>query len=136
MQNRKLHLELSNIMTVEPAHVITSIKQLSVLKGHFFLSCHRKFHMNWTSFKRSPVLKDHFSLSQRWPLNTGLTLYTGQNRNISVIFFFIEFFFLIFSLIISFLILNFIVLSYIYQLLNFHLSLSNNTELHLNMKTY
>jgi hypothetical protein len=21
----------------------------------FFLSCHRKFHMNWTSFKRSPV---------------------------------------------------------------------------------
>ena len=25
------------------------------------LSCHRKFHMNWTSFKRSPVLKDHIS---------------------------------------------------------------------------
>ena len=26
----------------------------------FFLSCHRKFHMNLTSFQRSPVLKDHF----------------------------------------------------------------------------
>jgi hypothetical protein len=25
-----------------------------VLKGHPFLSYHRKFHMNWTSFKRSP----------------------------------------------------------------------------------
>jgi hypothetical protein len=26
----------------------------------FFLSCHRKFHMNLTSFKRTPVLNDHF----------------------------------------------------------------------------
>ena len=41
----------------------------------FFLSCHRKDHMNWTSFKRSPVLKDHFALSQSWPLNTGLTVF-------------------------------------------------------------
>jgi hypothetical protein len=30
------------------------------LKVTFFLSCHGKVHMNWTSFKRSPVLKNHF----------------------------------------------------------------------------
>jgi hypothetical protein len=41
--------------TVKPAHAVISIKQSPVLKGHFFLSCHRKFHMNWTSFKRSPI---------------------------------------------------------------------------------
>jgi hypothetical protein len=36
-------------------------------RSPFFLSCHRQFHMNWTSFKRSPVLKEHFfSLSQWW----------------------------------------------------------------------
>ena len=30
-------------------------------KVTFFLSFHsRRFHMNWTSFKRSPVLKGHF----------------------------------------------------------------------------
>ena len=43
--------------TVKPAHTHA-------------LSSHRKFHMNWTSFKRSPVLWGYFSLSQRWPLNT------------------------------------------------------------------
>jgi hypothetical protein len=32
-------------ITVKPAHVVTSIKQSPVLKGHFFLSSHRKFHM-------------------------------------------------------------------------------------------
>ena len=32
--------------TVKPAHVVTSIKQSPVLKGHIFLSCHRTFHMN------------------------------------------------------------------------------------------
>ena len=37
------------------------------------MSCHRKFHMNLTSLKRSPVLKGHF-FTQRWPLNTGLTV--------------------------------------------------------------
>ena len=47
--------------------------QSPLLKGHFFCR-HRKFHMNWTSFKRSPVFWDHFSSSQSWPLNTGLTL--------------------------------------------------------------
>jgi hypothetical protein len=36
---------------VKPAYVVTSIK-----KSPFFLSCHRKCHMNWTSFKRPPVL--------------------------------------------------------------------------------
>ena len=64
-----------NIHTVKPAHVGTSIKQSPVLKGHFFLSYHRKFHMNWTSFKRSPVLSGHFLLYQCWPLSTGLTMY-------------------------------------------------------------
>jgi hypothetical protein len=32
-------------------------------KVFLFLSSHRKFHMNWTSFKRSYVLWDHFYLS-------------------------------------------------------------------------
>jgi len=36
----------SNQYTVKPAHVITSIKQSPVFKGHIFLSCHGKFHMN------------------------------------------------------------------------------------------
>jgi hypothetical protein len=31
-------------------------------KVTFSLSCHRKFYMNWTSFKRLPVLKGHFFL--------------------------------------------------------------------------
>ena len=43
------------------------------LKVTLFLSHYRKFHMNWTSFKRWPVLKNHFSMSQMWPLNGGLT---------------------------------------------------------------
>ena len=33
-------------ITVKPALAITSIKQSHVLKGHLFLSCHGKFHMN------------------------------------------------------------------------------------------
>jgi hypothetical protein len=32
--------------TVKPVHAVTSIKQLPVIKFTFFLSCHRKFHMN------------------------------------------------------------------------------------------
>jgi len=39
------------------------------LNGHIFLSCHRKYHMNWTS------LRITFSLFQRWPLNKGLSVY-------------------------------------------------------------
>jgi len=42
--------------TVKPAHAVTSIKQSPVFKGHLFLSHHRNFHMNLTSFKMSPVL--------------------------------------------------------------------------------
>ena len=32
--------------TVKPAHVIISVKQYPAFKGHPFLSCDRKFHMN------------------------------------------------------------------------------------------
>jgi len=49
---------------VKPAQGVTSIKQSPVLRGHF-LSCHRTFHMNSTSFKMSPVLKTTLSLSPR-----------------------------------------------------------------------
>ena len=45
-----------------------------VKRWFLFLSCHIKFHMNWTSFRRSPVLKDHFFSPQRWPFNTVLTV--------------------------------------------------------------
>jgi hypothetical protein len=34
------------LIAVKLAHVVTSIKQLPVFKGHLFLSCHRKFDMN------------------------------------------------------------------------------------------
>jgi hypothetical protein len=71
------------LFTVKLAHAFTLNKQSPVLKGllffpcpvienfiwiepllrghmsyktTFFLFCHRKFHMNWTSFKRSHVL--------------------------------------------------------------------------------
>jgi len=40
--------------TDKPPHVVASIKLSLVLKVTLF--CHRKFHMNWTSFERSPVL--------------------------------------------------------------------------------
>ena len=33
-------------ITVKPVHVVTSIKQSLVLKGHLFLSCHKQFDMN------------------------------------------------------------------------------------------
>jgi hypothetical protein len=36
----------NSVNTVKPAHAVTSIKQSPVLKGHLFLSCHRKFCMN------------------------------------------------------------------------------------------
>jgi len=40
--------------TVKPVHVVTSIERSP-------LSCPvRKFHLIWTSFKRSPVLNNHF----------------------------------------------------------------------------
>ena len=40
-------------------------------KVTLFLSCHRKFHMNLRHLSQ----KTTFSLSQRWPLTTGLTVY-------------------------------------------------------------
>ena len=43
--------------TVKPAHVVTCFT-----RSLFLLSCHRKFHMNWTSFKRSPFLYKYFLL--------------------------------------------------------------------------
>jgi hypothetical protein len=51
--------------TVKPAHTVISIKQSPMLRGHILLSCYRKCHMNWTSFKTT------FSLTQMWPPNTG-----------------------------------------------------------------
>jgi hypothetical protein len=38
------------------ANTVKPAMQSHVLKGHLFLACHRIFHMNKTSFKRSPVL--------------------------------------------------------------------------------
>jgi hypothetical protein len=37
---------LEKLCTVKPAQAVTSIKQSPVLRGHLFLSCDRKFHMN------------------------------------------------------------------------------------------
>ena len=37
--------------TVKPAHAVTCIK-----RSHFYCPVIEKFHMNWTSLKRSPVL--------------------------------------------------------------------------------
>jgi hypothetical protein len=44
------------VYNFQSAYNQTCIKQWFVLKGHFLLSCHRKYHMNWTSFKISPLL--------------------------------------------------------------------------------
>jgi hypothetical protein len=61
--NNFLNVNVSSCMiasTVKPVHAATSVMQSHVLKSHlFFLSCHRNFHMNWTSFKRSSILEDH-----------------------------------------------------------------------------
>jgi hypothetical protein len=54
---------------IELGIALVQVVSSTVFKGLLFLSCHRKFHMNLTSFerslyltsfKRSPVLKDHF----------------------------------------------------------------------------
>jgi hypothetical protein len=64
------------ITAVKPAHAVTSIKQSPVFKGHLFLSYPVIENFIWIE----PLLRGHlsynatFSLSQRWPLNTGLTL--------------------------------------------------------------
>jgi hypothetical protein len=70
----KIFYFYNNPCIVKPAHTVTCIKRSP------FLSCHRTFHMNWSSFKKSLVWKGHFSLSQRWPLNTGLTTWIFWNN--------------------------------------------------------
>ena len=51
------NLIIGKILEIQskPSNEVTSIKQSPVLKGHLFLYCHRKFHMNCTSFKWSLV---------------------------------------------------------------------------------
>ena len=58
----------------EPKGKVNLVSRLII----FFLFCHRKCYINWTSFKTSPVLLGNFSLSQRWPLNTGLTVLKNE----------------------------------------------------------
>ena len=61
--------------TVKPVHVVTSIKQSPVVKGHLF-SCPVIEICIWIE----SILRGHFSykatfsLSQRWSLTTGLTV--------------------------------------------------------------
>jgi hypothetical protein len=54
--------------TVKP--VVTSIKKSPVFKVYLFLSCHRKFIMNWTLLRGHLPYKATFTLSQWWPLMT------------------------------------------------------------------
>ena len=49
--------------------------QSPVFKGHLFLSCRRKFLMNWTSLNKQRWPLNTGLTVQRWPLNTGLTVY-------------------------------------------------------------
>jgi hypothetical protein len=72
--NKYGKLMLGLIYTFKPAHAVNSVKQSLVLKGHIFL-------VLWeNSILIEPLLRGHlsykvtFSLSQRWPLNTGLTV--------------------------------------------------------------
>jgi len=41
-------------------HILPLLSSHLYFKGSIFLSCHRKYHMNWNSFKRSPLLNGHF----------------------------------------------------------------------------
>jgi hypothetical protein len=60
----KVYIFKRNYDAGKPAQaltVVTPIKQSAVLKRSlFFLTCHRKFHVNWPFFQRSTVLKDQF----------------------------------------------------------------------------
>jgi hypothetical protein len=77
-------VKVSQTHTVKPARAVTSIKQSPVLKGHIF-SCPVVEHFIWIE----PLLRGHlsykanFSLSQRWPLNTGLTVYVCMAKGLS-----------------------------------------------------
>jgi hypothetical protein len=66
IQENKLSFQKMYTYTVNPAHEVTSIKQSPIFKGHLFVSCCRKIHLSY---------KAMFSLSQRWPLSIGLTLF-------------------------------------------------------------
>ena len=90
-----LHLHLRRWITKD-LRPITQVQsnmfmQSSLLSSYlcykvtFFLSCHKMFQMNWTFFKRSPVLKSHFSLSQRWLLNTGLSLHVFNVHSFNMV---------------------------------------------------
>ena len=70
---------------LSPCSVRYHLKLSPVFKDHRFLSCHRKCHMNWVSFKRSPVLKATFSLYQRWPCNTGLTILLKNSEILNIL---------------------------------------------------
>jgi len=50
--------DIAEILLKVPLNTINQINQI-YLKVTLFLSRHGKYHMNLTSFKRSPVLKDH-----------------------------------------------------------------------------
>ena len=64
------------IVIVKSAHVVTSIKQSPVFKGHLFFFPFKEYFVGI-----EPVLRGHLSykttssLSQRWPLNAGLNVY-------------------------------------------------------------
>jgi len=48
-----------------------------------FLSWHRRFHMNWISFKRSTVLKDHFFFCPKGDLLIQVWLYNILRKRCS-----------------------------------------------------
>ena len=65
--------------TVQPAHVPTSIKQSPLLNDHLFRYTALYNLFNVISIKRIPLLNDHYSVSLRWSLKTGLTVYVEKN---------------------------------------------------------
>jgi hypothetical protein len=64
------------VNTVKPVYAVTFINQSPnspVLKGHLSIILSIRLHINWTIRGRKSY-KDNLSLSQKWPLNTGLTV--------------------------------------------------------------
>ena len=67
------------VNTVKPVYAVTFINQSPnspVLKGHLSIILSIRLHINWT-IRGYKSYKDNLSLSQKWPLNTGLTVYTS-----------------------------------------------------------
>ena len=67
------------VNTVNPVYAVTFINQSPnspVLKGHLSIILSIRFHINWT-LRGHLSYKDDLSLSQKEPLNTGLTVYTS-----------------------------------------------------------